>query len=196
MTQPNIDFYSSITHAKIPINSTAIARNSTEVCCNSVDFPKIVRTLYQDGARVFIEVGANATCTGWIKEILKEEDHLAVSIDIKGKTTAQAIPELLAQLVSHGVELDLSVLYPVPKTTKAPRRFLKKIVVGGKRIFDLVAGCELQVASLQDANETSYVSAQRTLEYTPNSPQITAERINTKLMDRHSNTSTLSLIHI
>ncbi len=195
LTTPNIDFYSSITHSKIPMDSEAIARNSTEVCCNAVDFPKIVRTVYQDGARVFIEVGANATCTGWIKEILKEEEHLAVSIDIKGKTAAQAIPELLAQLVSHGVEIDLSALYPAPKTTKAPRRFLKKIVVGGKRIFDLlregVAGCELRVAG----STSSKADCQSAINYTGTDYQsvllqTTKEKINTKLMDQDLTTPT------
>jgi len=60
-TIPNIDFYSSISNSKITLDSEVIARNSTEVCCNTVDFPKIVRTIYQDGAKIFIEVGTRRT---------------------------------------------------------------------------------------------------------------------------------------
>ena len=145
-TIPNIDFYSSITNSKIKLDSDTIARNSTEVCCNAVDFPKTVRAVYQDGAKIFIEVGTNATCTGWINDILKSEEHLAISIDNKGKTAAQSIIELLAQLTSHGIDLDLSTLYPAPASTKKARRFLKKIIVGGKRVFDLLLSEEMAEA--------------------------------------------------
>ncbi|MEM6963360.1 MAG: beta-ketoacyl synthase N-terminal-like domain-containing protein [Bacteroidota bacterium] len=135
---PNIDFYSSITNDKIEFDSLAIAKNSTTVCEQKVDFPKTVNTLFENNARIFIEVGANATCTGWIKDILKGKEHLAVSIDQKGKSDAQAIIEMLAQLVSHGVGVDLSALYLQPKEGKAPRSFMKKIEVGGKPIFELI----------------------------------------------------------
>jgi len=133
----DIDFYSSITQEKIPFDGQLIAENSTAVCCNKVDFPKAVNTLLQKGANIFIELGANATCTGWINNILKEKEHLAVSINQKGKADAQAILEVLAQLVSNGVDADLSALYIEPKIGKAPRSFFKKIEVGGQRIFDL-----------------------------------------------------------
>lgn len=132
----DIDFYSSITQEKIPFDSQLIAENSTAVCCEKVDFPKTVNTLLEKDANIFIELGANATCTGWIKNILKEKEHLAVSINQKGKADAQAILEVLAQLVSNGVEADLSALYIEPKVGKAPRSFMKKIDVGGARIFD------------------------------------------------------------
>ncbi len=132
----DIDFYSSITQEKIPFDSQLIAKNSTAVCCEKVDFPKTVNTLLEKDAKIFIELGANATCTGWIKNILKGKEHLAVSINQKGKADAQAILEVLAQLVSNGVEADLTALYIEPKVGKAPRSFMKKIEVGGARIFD------------------------------------------------------------
>ena len=132
-----IDFYSSITQEKIPFDSQLIAENSTAVCCQKVDFPKTVNTLLQKGANIFIELGANATCTGWINNILKEKEHLTVSINQKGKADAQAILEVLTRLVSHGVEVDLSALFIQPKEGEAPRSFMKKIEVGGQRIFDL-----------------------------------------------------------
>lgn len=135
----DIDFYSSITRDKIPFNSQLIAENSTAVCCEKVDFPRTVNTLLEKEAKIFIELGANATCTGWIKNILKGKEHLAVSINQKGKADAQAILEVLAQLVSHGIQADLSALYIEPKQGKAPRSFMKKIEVGGARIFDSFA---------------------------------------------------------
>ena len=69
--KPNIDFYSSITKSKLEIDSRKISENSTEVCCRTVDFPETVKAVTNDGATIFIELGANATCTNWINDILK-----------------------------------------------------------------------------------------------------------------------------
>jgi len=135
--QSNIDFYSSISQSKIKIDSQKIAENSVAVCAQQVDFPKTIETVYNAGARIFIELGANATCTNWIATNLKDKAHLAVSINQKGKTDTQSLLALLAQLLSHGVSLDLSMLFPVIETANKKRQFLKKIIPGATPIFDL-----------------------------------------------------------
>ncbi len=137
--RPAIDFYSSITGKKIALNSQEIADNSTAVCEQSVDFPQTVETVYEAGARLFIEVGAGATCTNWINANLNERAHLAAAIDRKGKTAAQSVTELLAQLISHGANPDLSALYPAAEKTEVKRSFLKKIIPGGKPMSDRFA---------------------------------------------------------
>lgn len=134
--KPPIDFYSSISGKKLSLDSQEIAENSTAVCCQKVDFPTTVQNIYDAGARIFIELGANATCTGWTNTILEGKEHLALSINQKGKSDGQALVEVLAQLLSHGVELDLDVMYPNAKDQKNERHFLKKIIPGGARIFD------------------------------------------------------------
>ena len=140
--RPAIDFYSSISQSKIELNSRSIAENSTAVCCRSVDFPATVNTVHEAGTDIFIELGANATCTNWINEILKDKDHLSVSINQKGKSDVQSLLEILAQLSSHGVVLNLSALYQDTTPNDQPRQFLKKIVPGGKRIFDVIVNPE------------------------------------------------------
>ncbi|MEM6320431.1 MAG: beta-ketoacyl synthase N-terminal-like domain-containing protein, partial [Bacteroidota bacterium] len=142
--KPPIDFYSSITQSKIPLDSLKIAENSTQVCVEQVNFPKTVQTVYDEGARIFIEVGANATCTGWIKEALKGQDFVATSIDYRGKSESQAIVELLTQLASHGVDLDLSALFVNGAAVEGKRTFMKKIEVGGKRIFNRLLSAEMR----------------------------------------------------
>lgn len=150
--KPAIDFYSSISGSKLALESMSIAENSTAVCCQKVDFPATVQTIYEAGARIFIELGANATCTGWTNTILEGKEHLAVSMNQKGKTDGQALLELLAQLLSHGIELDLSVLYPNPRDQKSERHFLKKIIPGGARIFDTM---------LSEENRKKYASVSK-----------------------------------
>jgi len=129
--QPEIDFYSSITQKKINLSSQEIAENSVAVCAQQVDFPKTIQTVYDVGARIFIEVGANATCTSWIQSNLKDKAHHAVAMDQKGKSDINNLINLLAQLTSHGVQLDLSLLFPPVEETMKQRQFMKKIIPGG-----------------------------------------------------------------
>ena len=107
------------------------------VCVQKVNFPQTIQTVYDAGARIFIEVGANATCTNWIATNLKGKAHHAVAMDQKGKSDINNLVNLLAQLTSHGVDLDLSLLFPeVAKSTKQ-RQFMKKIIPGGTPMAEL-----------------------------------------------------------
>ncbi len=134
--QPPIDFYSSISKGKLNFDSLEIAKNSTQVCYEKVDFPSTVKTVFENKINTFIEIGANSTCTNWINETLKDENHLAVSIDKKGASSAQTIIECIGQLMSNGIDADLGVLYPEKEKETAQRHFMKKIIPGGKRIYD------------------------------------------------------------
>ncbi|MEM7103028.1 MAG: PfaB family protein [Bacteroidota bacterium] len=136
--KPAFDFYSSITQSKLELDSRKIAENSTAVCSRQVNFPVTVKTVAESGANIFIELGANATCTNWIKTILKYRDHLATSINNKGKSDIQSLVELLAQLTSHQVSIDLSLLYASSEEKEQRAKFLKKIIPGGASIFDTI----------------------------------------------------------
>lgn len=150
--KPNIDFYSSINLEKLPLDSKTIAINSSQVCYQSVDFPKTVKKIHEEGARVFIELGANATCTSWIKDNLGDKEHLAISMNKKGKSDAQTILEVLAQLLSHQADLDLDILYSNVSLKTETRSFKKKIITGGKRIFDVL---------LSETNKANFANLKR-----------------------------------
>ncbi|MEM9820063.1 MAG: PfaB family protein, partial [Bacteroidota bacterium] len=134
--KPNIQFFSSIEKGPLPLDRKKIAANSTAVCYQEVNFPENVQNVYHAGARVFIELGANATCTTWIHSILKEKAHLAVSMNQKGKSDEQVIVELLAQLLSHGLEVNLNSLFNDQHDEGSGRKFMKKIIPGGNRVYD------------------------------------------------------------
>ncbi len=135
--KPNIQFYSSVQNDYLPLVSEKIAHNSTEVCCRPVNFPASVEKVYQDGARIFIELGANATCTGWIGQILKDKEHLALSMDIKGKHISDTLTSAVSMLTSHHVSLDLQTLFVTEEVTSKEKSFYKKINLGGKRISSI-----------------------------------------------------------
>lgn len=143
--RPDIRFYSSISQDIIKLNSQEIAENSAAVCAQQVNFPETIQTVYEAGARIFIEVGPNTTCTNWIQKNLKDKAHHALSMDLKGKSNSNNLVNVLAQLSSHGVNLDLSILFPKVKESSKERQFMKKIIPGGTPLKELFGDEELQL---------------------------------------------------
>ena len=103
--------YSAAGLQPLPMDSQTIAKKMAAMLCNPIDFPALVRQVYADGARVFIELGANANCSKWIEDTLKGSPCLAVAINRRGVNDIESIVRLLARLVSQRVPLDLSPLY-------------------------------------------------------------------------------------
>ena len=139
LDKPKTKFWSSIRQAPLSMDPDEIAENAVQVCSNPVDFPKSVLNVFEQGYNVFIECGPNATCTRWIKEILKGKDFAALSMDQKGKNSGQALMEAVALLLSHGIPLDLDFIYETEKIkVKKRKSFYKEIIPGGRKIREVL----------------------------------------------------------
>jgi PfaB family protein len=117
-TQANSDtiFYSAADYSPITIDSHLIGKNIAKALCHQLDFPRLVNHVYNDNIRIFIEVGVGSNCSRWISEILKNKEHLTVSVNRRGVDDHTSIIKALAKLFSHRVELDLSPLYSLPES--------------------------------------------------------------------------------
>jgi PfaB family protein len=104
-------FYSAAECAPITLDSQSIGENLAKALCETIDFPRLVNKAYEDGSRIFIETGAESNCSRWIGEILKQRQHVTVSVSRRGVNTQTSIVRALAKLLSHRVSLDLSPLY-------------------------------------------------------------------------------------
>lgn len=126
--QPEIAFYSSASYAPVSLNSQAIPHHLAKGVCQELNFPKLIDRAWEDGARIFIELGSGGTCCRWISETLKHQDHVAMCISRRGGDDFAGIVKVLAQLVSHRVSLDLSPLYsPLPATPTPQKSLIKTI---------------------------------------------------------------------
>jgi len=184
--KPDLDFFSSLTQNTLAYDSQTIAQNSAEVCCQTVDFPKTINALYEKGVKLFVEVGAGATCTTWINSILGNRKFHAVSADQKGKSDGQALVELLAQLCSHGLDLDLSILFPEKENTNKKRSFYKKIRPGGKRIYDTILTAE-------NRQKYAVLQSPKLLETAPTSEILTTSKSIFANASGHSEVAVLEL---
>lgn len=138
---PDLDFYGGKEYGVLEMKSEKIAENAAELCCNQVNFWQNIEKVYQDGARIFIEVGANAFCTRWIDEILKNRPHLAVATNRKGSTDLNNLLSMLARLISHHIPLNINLLYK-NMDIKPSRSLAKQITLGGNKAFETLITAE------------------------------------------------------
>ncbi|MFN2285812.1 MAG: hypothetical protein ACK2UQ_15445, partial [Anaerolineae bacterium] len=112
---PGIDFYSAAGYAPLTLNIEALAHAMADMSCAPIDFPRLINAAYDGGARLFIELGPQGTCSRWIKRILGDKPHAAIPINRSGAGDYETAIAVLALLLSHCVPLDLSPLYAVPE---------------------------------------------------------------------------------
>jgi PfaB family protein len=106
--------FSSSCYLPVPQRSKAIANSIAKCLCDPVDFPRLINTMYDKGARVFIEMGPGRSLCSWIDKILKhgeEKPHVSVPVNAKGTSDELTILRAIAKLVSHGVKVDMTKLY-------------------------------------------------------------------------------------
>ena len=106
--------FSSSCYLPIPQRSKAIANSIAKCLCDPVDFPRLVNSLYDKGARVFIEMGPGRSLCSWADKILKHQGHKAhasVPVNAKGTSDELTYIRALAKLVSHGVKVNLDTVY-------------------------------------------------------------------------------------
>jgi PfaB family protein len=106
-----IDFYSADKYQKLTLTEGSIAQSMANMTCKEVDFPKLVDRVYQDGARIFVEVGPQKTCSRWIEKILDGKPHAVIPINKKFQPDFHGLLKVFSLLASHGVHLNLSALF-------------------------------------------------------------------------------------
>ena len=111
MGQPGMFLYSAATYRPMPIDRQTIAQQIAHELCNCLDFPRLIHLAYNDGARIFVELGAGGNCARWVKDTLQGQPHAAYSINRKGVDDHSSILRLMARMVSQLVPVNLSVLY-------------------------------------------------------------------------------------
>ncbi|NEO18230.1 MULTISPECIES: PfaB family protein [unclassified Moorena] len=134
-SQPDTIFYSAADYKPITLESHAIGHAIAKGLCQPLDFRRLINQVYENGAKIFVEVGAGSTCSRWIGENLKDQEHVTVSLNKRGSNDHTSIVKALAKLVSHHVSLDLSPLYTQePENSGKQRSMVKTITLGGSPI--------------------------------------------------------------
>lgn len=120
---PGIDFYSGYYHCSYNLTSEKIADSIVAHGRFGFDYTKTIRQAWQDGVRLFLEMGPGAACSRMINSILADKPHFAISLSNRGKAELASLECLLAGAISQGLRPDLGKLFPAeplpPSQTKA-----------------------------------------------------------------------------
>jgi len=104
-------FYSCVEGRAHDVNRERAAESITGQALHGFDFTQVIESAYTDGARVFIELGPQASCSRMIHRILDGRPHFSRSASLKGEDEAATVMKLLAALIAEFVPIDLSGMY-------------------------------------------------------------------------------------
>ncbi len=134
-----IEFYSAARKGEIEQTADSLADQIAQIYCNTLDFSKLVNKVYEEGTRIFLEVGPKDKCTKWIDECLDGKDHLSVSIDTNSSGGYSSLMKALAKLISHDVFVNLFSIYPEKVVLEDPKSTPGKLIApGGTRIVESI----------------------------------------------------------
>jgi 3-hydroxymyristoyl/3-hydroxydecanoyl-(acyl carrier protein) dehydratase len=108
---PGVRFYSGAWKKAYDVTRESAADSIVGQAVHSLDFPSVIRRAYDDGARIFVELGPQASCTRMIDKILAAQPHVAKSACVKNQDGPGTILRLLARLLAERVPVDLAALY-------------------------------------------------------------------------------------
>jgi acyl transferase domain-containing protein/phosphopantetheinyl transferase (holo-ACP synthase) len=111
MRAARTQLWSCTTAGPYPEDPAAIRELLVEHWTKPVRFSETIERLYEDGARVFVEVGPRGNMTSFIEDILRGRPCCAVASDVRRRSGLTQLNHLVAQLAVHDVEVDVAHLF-------------------------------------------------------------------------------------
>ncbi|KJR44068.1 beta keto-acyl synthase [Candidatus Magnetoovum chiemensis] len=87
----NIDFYSCYSGKKYTPSTDATAESILNQALYGFDYTELIENAWNDGVRIFIEMGPGSSCTRAVSKILASKPHLAVSLSSSSKDDDEEI---------------------------------------------------------------------------------------------------------
>jgi malonyl CoA-acyl carrier protein transacylase len=106
-----IPIYSCTTAAPYPNDPDAIRKLMVDHWLLPVEFRRTIETLYDDGVRIFVEVGPRGNLSSFVDDILRGRRFCAVPANVQRRSGITQLNHLVAILNAHGVDMDLRYLY-------------------------------------------------------------------------------------
>lgn len=125
----SVTLYSCVTAEPFPQDPAAIRDTAAAQYVQPVLFRQSIQNLYRDGVRLFIEVGPDSHLTAFVRDILRNQPHVAVATDDLRRGSAVQFRHLLGVLFTQGLALNLDLLYGgTAKPTSKPAPYLSTAI--------------------------------------------------------------------
>ena len=128
----DVTFYSGIRGGAYEVTQDSAADSILDQALAPFDYTKVINSAYDDGVRIFIEMGPGGSCTRMIDKILVDKPHFAKAVCVKGQNSVDNVMQLLARLYVEGVSVDLSQLDRPKETSKTEYKNHISVKTGGE----------------------------------------------------------------
>jgi acyl transferase domain-containing protein/phosphopantetheinyl transferase (holo-ACP synthase) len=103
---PDTPLWSATTCAPYPETPALVRELMAEHLVRPVRFRELVRALYDDGARVFVQVGTG-NVIGFIDDTLRGEEHVAIAANTPKRSGLEQLRRLAGALFVEGLDVDV-----------------------------------------------------------------------------------------
>ncbi len=117
-SEPLIEVYSCGEAAQTPRRVRAARAETAGRWAKSVRFAETISRMYEDGYRVFLEVGPRGLMTSAAEDVLKGREFATIALDSLNRRGILQLQHALAQLVAAGVPCDVGALFAGRKVRK------------------------------------------------------------------------------
>ena len=125
-----IRFYSGAWGEAYEVDQDRAADSLLAQAIDGVDFPKTVRQAYDDGVRIFLEMGPGGSCARMIHKILDGLPFRARSISSSTQDEPSGVLRALGMLIAERVPVGLGQLYPEGKFSEIESGPVTRVRVG------------------------------------------------------------------
>ncbi len=116
LAEPRLTVYSSLACAPMSGGPQQLRRYIASNLTHPIRCWQTLRRMYDDGARIFIQVGAGALA-GNVRTVLPEDDVLSLALDVDYRDPITQLQHLCGKLFVAGVPIELEELFEA----RAPR---------------------------------------------------------------------------
>ncbi len=109
--RPAVPVYSFATSERLPDRASAILKISVDQWALPLRFSQTIRQMYDDGYRIFIEMGARGNLTSCIDDTLGDLPHQTIAVNRIHRSGLTQLHHALAMLAAHGVQFDATELH-------------------------------------------------------------------------------------
>jgi acyl transferase domain-containing protein len=108
---PRLRIYSCASGGRMPEALDAIRELAISQWTRTVAFRETIETMYADGLRLFVDVGARGNLAGYVEDILRGKPSLAIAANLPRRSGLTQLNHLVAAMFAQGAPIDARYLY-------------------------------------------------------------------------------------
>jgi len=114
---PKIPLYSCASMGLFPDTADDVRKLAAAQWSKKVRFRETIEKMYDDGVRLFIEVGPSANLTAFVQDILGKREFLALATNVRRRNEVEQLLQVFGQLYVAGRGPDMTKLFAGRRVT-------------------------------------------------------------------------------